>query len=217
MVPAAYTRSYAREESMYAGVLCVGLPKSECDRLDLPLMVPTAENEESMYTAFTVTVDLREGITTGISASDRCATVRALGDPGTTAAQLRKPGHIFPLIARDFGVLTRPGHTEASVDLARLAGAPLCSYDLATPRATLRRLSTWLALRVRPSALAWDSGCSLFKSCLHRLLLQRRHLIRSTQQCPPDIRELLTASSVLLPYRRRHPQRWDAVAALIVW
>ena len=85
-------------------------------------MVPTAENEESMYTAFTVTVDLRQGVTTGISASDRCATIRALGSPETTAAELRKPGHIFPLIARDYGVLTRPGHTEASVDLARLAG-----------------------------------------------------------------------------------------------
>jgi 3,4-dihydroxy 2-butanone 4-phosphate synthase / GTP cyclohydrolase II len=85
-------------------------------------MVPTAENEESMYTAFTVTVDLREGITTGISASDRCKTIRALGDPQTTAALLRKPGHIFPLMAREGGVLARPGHTEAALDLARLAG-----------------------------------------------------------------------------------------------
>jgi 3,4-dihydroxy 2-butanone 4-phosphate synthase/GTP cyclohydrolase II len=85
-------------------------------------MVPTEENEESMYTAFTVTVDLRKGISTGISASDRCKTIRALGDPKTTAAELRRPGHIFPLIARDHGVLTRPGHTEAATDLARLAG-----------------------------------------------------------------------------------------------
>jgi hypothetical protein len=85
-------------------------------------MVPTAENEESMYTAFTVTVDLREGVTTGISASDRCKTIRALGNSNTTAAELRRPGHIFPLIARDHGVLARPGHTEAATDLARLAG-----------------------------------------------------------------------------------------------
>ena len=106
-----------------AGVLCVGLPAAECARLELPLMVPTAENEEEMYTAFTVTVDLREGVTTGISASDRCATIRALGSAATQAADLRKPGHIFPLIAREHGVLARPGHTEAAVDLARLAGA----------------------------------------------------------------------------------------------
>jgi 3,4-dihydroxy-2-butanone 4-phosphate synthase len=105
------------------GVLCVGLPAQECRRLELPLMVPTHENEESMYTAFTITVDLRQGIRTGISASDRCKTIRALGSPDTQAADLRKPGHIFPLIARDHGVLTRPGHTEAAVDLARLAGA----------------------------------------------------------------------------------------------
>lgn len=85
-------------------------------------MVPTAENEESMYTAFTVTVDLREGITTGISAADRSATIRALADPDTQASDLRKPGHIFPLIAREGGVITRPGHTEAAVDMARLAG-----------------------------------------------------------------------------------------------
>lgn len=90
--------------------------------MQLPLMVPTAENEESMYTAFTVTVDLREGITTGISAADRSATIRALADPDTQAADLRKPGHIFPLIAREGGVMTRPGHTEAAVDMARLAG-----------------------------------------------------------------------------------------------
>lgn len=100
------------------------MTKADTERLDLPLMVPTAENEEAMYTAFTVTVDLRAGITTGISASDRCKTIRALGSPDTTAAELRKPGHIFPLIARDHGVLTRPGHTEAAVDLARLAGTP---------------------------------------------------------------------------------------------
>lgn len=102
-------------------MLCVALPEAECERLQLPLMVPTAENEESMYTAFTVTVDLREGITTGISAADRCATIRALADPDTQPSDLRKPGHIFPLIAREGGVVTRPGHTEAAVDMARLA------------------------------------------------------------------------------------------------
>ena len=89
-------------------------------------MVPSEENEESMYTAFTVTVDLRpeHGVGTGISASDRAKTIRALGDPQAAASKFRRPGHIFPLIAKEWGVLTRPGHTEAAVDLARLAGAP---------------------------------------------------------------------------------------------
>jgi 3,4-dihydroxy 2-butanone 4-phosphate synthase / GTP cyclohydrolase II len=75
-----------------------------------------------MYTAFTVTTDLREGTTTGISASDRCQTIRALADPATRPEDLRRPGHIFPLIAQEGGVLKRPGHTEAAIDLARLAG-----------------------------------------------------------------------------------------------
>lgn len=134
-----------------AGVLCVGLPAAECERLELPLMVPSAENEEEMYTAFTVTVDLREGVTTGISASDRCTTIRALGSANTRAADLRKPGHIFPLIAREHGVLARPGHTEAAVDLARLAGAPPCHvFVLAVSLACVRALCrspgvTWSA------------------------------------------------------------------------
>ena len=100
----------------------MAMPAAECHRLELPLMVATAENEEEMYTAFTITVDLRQGVTTGISASDRCKTICALGNPATQAADLRKPGHVFPLVARDRGVLTRPGHTEAAVDLAQLAG-----------------------------------------------------------------------------------------------
>jgi len=85
-------------------------------------MVASAENEEAMYTAFTVSVDLRRGITTGISAADRAATLRALADPATRAEDLRKPGHIFPLRAREGGVLVRPGHTEAAVDLSQYAG-----------------------------------------------------------------------------------------------
>jgi len=95
---------------------------ADLDRLRLPLMVSSAENEEAMYTAFTVTVDLKEGITTGISASDRAHTIRRLADPTADASQFRRPGHIFPLRYRTGGTLVRPGHTEASVDLARLAG-----------------------------------------------------------------------------------------------
>ncbi|KAL3150865.1 hypothetical protein ABBQ32_000615 [Trebouxia sp. C0010 RCD-2024] len=85
-------------------------------------MVSSAENEEMLYTAFTVTVDARHGTTTGISASDRTATVKALADRASQPADFKKPGHIFPLRYRQGGVLRRPGHTEAAVDLARLAG-----------------------------------------------------------------------------------------------
>ena len=105
-----------------SGVICAALPGDTCDALELPLMVPPAANADQFRTAFTVTVDLAVGTTTGISAADRAATLRALADPATTPVQLNRPGHIFPLRARAGGVLERPGHTEAAVDLARLAG-----------------------------------------------------------------------------------------------
>lgn len=105
-----------------SGVICAALPGDTCDALELPLMVPPAANADQFRTAFTVTVDLAVGTTTGISAADRAATLRALADPTTTPVQLNRPGHIFPLRARAGGVLERPGHTEAAVDLARLAG-----------------------------------------------------------------------------------------------
>ena len=105
-----------------SGVICAALPGDRCDALELPLMVPPAANDDQYGTAFTVTVDLADGTTTGISAGDRAATLRALADPATTPGALHRPGHIFPLRARPNGVLERPGHTEAAVDLARLAG-----------------------------------------------------------------------------------------------
>jgi 3,4-dihydroxy 2-butanone 4-phosphate synthase / GTP cyclohydrolase II len=103
-----------------SGVFCVPMESSRADELDLPLMV--VANTESQRTAFTVSVDLRHGTTTGISANDRAATVRALVDPATRATDLNRPGHIFPLRYRPGGVLRRAGHTEATVDLCRLAG-----------------------------------------------------------------------------------------------
>jgi 3,4-dihydroxy 2-butanone 4-phosphate synthase/GTP cyclohydrolase II len=105
-----------------SGVICVGLTPERCHDLDLTPMVRPDENTESHGTAFTVSVDLAEGVTTGISASDRAATLRALADAEFGAASFNRPGHIFPLRARPGGVLKRIGHTEAAVDLARLAG-----------------------------------------------------------------------------------------------
>jgi 3,4-dihydroxy 2-butanone 4-phosphate synthase/GTP cyclohydrolase II len=84
----------------------------------------TSQNNERMRTAFTVSVDARDGVTTGISAADRAATIARLVDPASTAADLVRPGHVFPLRYAEGGVLRRPGHTEAAVDLARLAGLP---------------------------------------------------------------------------------------------
>lgn len=105
-----------------SGVICAALPGERCDVLELPLMVPPEANADQFRTAFTITVDLAVGTTTGISSADRAATLRALADPATLPAQLNRPGHIFPLRARAGGVIERPGHTEAAVDLARLAG-----------------------------------------------------------------------------------------------
>ena len=103
------------------GLMCVSLTAERCQELDLPLMVST--NTATHKTAFTVSVDLLgEGCGTGISVHDRARTIEALVNPKTRPRQLGRPGHIFPLIAQDGGVLRRPGHTEAAMDLARLAG-----------------------------------------------------------------------------------------------
>lgn len=103
------------------GLICVALPETRCRQLKLDLMVPN--NTSINTTAFTVSVDLLgHGCTTGISASDRAKTVKALIDTNTRPEELARPGHIFPLIAKERGVIRRPGHTEAAIDLARLAG-----------------------------------------------------------------------------------------------
>ena len=103
-----------------SGVICVPMEGKDLDRLELPLM--TVRNTESMRTAYTVSVDAKEGVTTGISAADRSSTIRLLADPATAAQDMVRPGHVFPLRYREGGVLRRAGHTEAAVDLARLAG-----------------------------------------------------------------------------------------------
>jgi 3,4-dihydroxy 2-butanone 4-phosphate synthase / GTP cyclohydrolase II len=103
-----------------SGLICASVTNSRADELDLPLMVE--RNTEAQHTAFTVTVDYRLGTTTGISAQDRSITARALIDPATKADDLARPGHLHVLRARDGGVLKRAGHTEAAVDLARMAG-----------------------------------------------------------------------------------------------
>nr|WP_198912538.1 bifunctional 3,4-dihydroxy-2-butanone-4-phosphate synthase/GTP cyclohydrolase II [Desulfuromonas acetoxidans] len=102
------------------GLICLSLTEERADHLDLPLMV--TENSSSFGTAFTVSIEARKGVSTGISAADRAQTIRVAIDENSTAHDLARPGHVFPLRARKGGVLVRTGQTEGSVDLARLAG-----------------------------------------------------------------------------------------------
>ncbi len=130
----AFIRKYA------SGVICVPMTADRLGELDIPQMVE--RNEARLGTAFTVSVDAREEVTTGISAADRDHTIRVLADPTSTAASLVKPGHIFPLRAREGGVLVRAGQTEAGVDLCRLAGrepvAVIC--EITNPDGSMARL-----------------------------------------------------------------------------
>jgi len=105
-----------------SGVICMPMREAELDRLQLPQM--TSHNTEPHRTAFTLSVDAHDGVSTGISAADRATTIRKLVDPATAPTDLVRPGHVFPLRYTEGGVLRRAGHTEAAVDLARLAGLP---------------------------------------------------------------------------------------------
>jgi 3,4-dihydroxy-2-butanone 4-phosphate synthase len=138
VTPAAIT-FMAREG---CGLICVAMTGERLDELQLPLMVPPTDNTNHFGTAFTVSVEARYGVTTGISAFDRATTIRTLIDPATRPEDLVRPGHVFPLRARDGGVLVRPGQTEASLDLARLAGlypaAVIC--EIMNPDGTMARL-----------------------------------------------------------------------------
>jgi 3,4-dihydroxy 2-butanone 4-phosphate synthase/GTP cyclohydrolase II len=102
------------------GLICLSMTKDRVERLGLPFMTPA--NGTRHQTAFTISIEAREGVTTGISAHDRARTIAVAIDPAKNAADLVSPGHVFPLMARDGGVLVRAGHTEAAVDVARLAG-----------------------------------------------------------------------------------------------
>ena len=129
-----------------SGYLCAPMPDVTADRLGLPLMV--RDNHDPLRTAYTVTVDAAAGVTTGISAADRTRTARVLADPASTAQDLIRPGHVIPLRARPGGVLVRPGHTEATVDLCRLAGLQPVGVigELVEDDGTMTRLGGVLAL-----------------------------------------------------------------------
>ncbi|MBL8710553.1 MAG: 3,4-dihydroxy-2-butanone-4-phosphate synthase [Rhodospirillaceae bacterium] len=123
-----------------SGILCTPLTRADARRLHLTPMV--ADNVAPHATAFTVSIDYAKDLTTGISAQERCACIRALANPNVGAEDFVRPGHIFPLIARDGGVLIRSGHTEAAVDMARLAGLPPVGLiaELVNDDGTVKRL-----------------------------------------------------------------------------
>jgi 3,4-dihydroxy 2-butanone 4-phosphate synthase/GTP cyclohydrolase II len=131
------------------GLICAALTAERCDELELPLMV--RDNTSPFGTAFTVSVEARGRVSTGISAADRAATIAALADPATRPADLLRPGHVFPLRARRGGVLKRAGQTEASVDLARLAGmtpaAAIC--EIMNDDGTMARVPDLVAFAAR--------------------------------------------------------------------
>ncbi|MCC9044141.1 3,4-dihydroxy-2-butanone-4-phosphate synthase [Myroides sp. M-43] len=123
-----------------SGVICLCLTNDKADELELPYMV--TENSSRFQTPFTVTIEAAEGVTTGLSAADRLTTVRAASDKNAKSADLARPGHIFPLRAKNGGVLERNGHTEGAIDLMKLAGLPpqavLC--ELMNDDGTMARL-----------------------------------------------------------------------------
>ena len=169
-----------------SGVICVPMNAERVGELDLPQMVQ--HNTESHGTAFTVSVDYKYGTTTGISAADRAKTIRALADQGdnreVAATDFAKPGHIFPLLARDGGVLTRAGHTEAAVDLARLAGGypagAIC--EIVNDDGTMKRL---------PELIEFASAHDLLLISIEDLITYRRRnekLVELVETKPFDTR-----------------------------
>ena len=160
-----------------SGLICTAVTAERADQLNLPLMVD--RNTEAQRTAFTVTVDLKDGTATGISAKDRSLTARALVDPATRPDDLARPGHMHVLRARDGGVLKRAGHTEAAVDLPRLAGL--------VPAGVLCELVTedglGMARRDELEAFAHEHGLLLVTIAdLIRYRRQTEHLVRRTAE-----------------------------------
>jgi len=156
-----------------SGVICMPVEGERLDELRLPLMV--ADNTESQRTAFTVSVDARNGTTTGISAADRSTTVHALLDPDTKSDDLARPGHIFPLRYRGGGVLKRAGHTEAAVDLARMAGLQPAGVlaEVVNDDGTMARLPELEAFAAE-HGLVFISIADLIRYRRHREKLVRR-------------------------------------------
>ena len=156
-----------------SGVVVAPLTGERCDDLRLPMMVD--HNTESHRTAFTISVDLLDGTTTGISAADRAATIRALANPAVGYEAFARPGHVFPLRAREGGVLKRAGHTEAAVDLARMAGCEPAGVicEIQNDDGTMSRL---------PELIEFAKKHGLLISSIAELIDYRRHKERLVER-----------------------------------
>lgn len=153
-----------------SGIICQSMTRERLDQLQLPQMV--TDNSESHRTAFTVSVDYKHGTTTGISAADRARTIRALADPASLPGDFARPGHIFPLRYAEGGVLVRAGHTEAAVDLVRLAGLPALSgilCEIVNDDGTMKRGAELFAF-ARANALKIGTIADLIR---HRLATEK--------------------------------------------
>ena len=160
-----------------SGVVCVPMQASDLDRLNLPPM--TAVNDDRRQTAYAVSVDAKAGVGTGISAADRAHTIRVLVDPATTPNQLSRPGHVFPLRAAEGGVLRRPGHTEAAVDLARIADC--------TPSGVIAELVN------DDGSMMRYQDCAKFAEEHHLVLLTIADLIAYRRQHEKQVTQVATA------------------------
>lgn len=133
------------------GLVCLALTEKQVNQLELSQMVPIHKNNSSNQTAFTVSIEATDGVSTGISAADRAHTIRVAAHPNAKASEVSTPGHIFPIMAREGGVLKRAGHTEGSVDLARLAGlnpaAVIC--EIMNPDGTMARVNDLKAFALK--------------------------------------------------------------------
>jgi 3,4-dihydroxy 2-butanone 4-phosphate synthase len=134
------THDVARMINDCSGIICLCLTEEKAQQLSLSPMVTT--NTSQYQTAFTVSIEARDGVTTGVSAQDRWTTIRAAIQENASALNLRQPGHVFPLIARDGGVMVRRGHTEGSIDLLKMAGLLPCAVlcELMNPDGTMKKL-----------------------------------------------------------------------------
>ena len=155
------------------GVLCAPITISRAEELELPHQVQ--DNTSVLGTPFTVTVDKLEGCTTGVSAADRAATIRHLADPAAKAADFGRPGHINPLYAQDRGVLRRAGHTEAGIDMARLAGLQPAAalIEILNPDGTMARMPQLMEVAER-------HGIKIITIIINRTRIRSR----SNKQCP---------------------------------
>ena len=158
------------------GLICLTMSRERCKQLRLPLMV--SETDQHHATNFTISIEAAEGITTGISAYDRAHTIRTAVRPDATPADLTQPGHVFPLMCNPGGVLARAGHTEASVDLAMLAG-----LEPAAVLVEILNVDGSMARRPELERFARDHECSRFRGCLKQSALRARSLDCGRSRC----------------------------------